>query len=146
MNIVVAVDFSEVTQRVIEVAMAQAKDRDAHLWLLHAVEPEPAFVGFDPGPAVVRDQVAHEFREERRSLERLAEQVRTAGIAVTPRIVQAPTVAAILDQAREKAADLIVMGTHGRGVAYQVLVGSVSEGVLRHATCPLLLVPARRKA
>ena len=45
-------------------------------------------------------------------------------------------------QAREIAADLIVMGTHGHGSVYNLLVGSVTEGILKAAERPVLLVPA----
>ena len=43
---------------------------------------------------------------------------------------------------KQFGADLIILGTHGRGVMYQVLVGSTSEGVLKKSKRPLLLVPA----
>lgn len=143
MNLLVAVDFSDITPRLLEVARAQAAGRDAHVRIVHAVEAEPDFVGFDTGPDVVRDQLAHEWRDERHQLEALARQLREAGVKkVTTRIVQAPIVATILAQAEEHDADLILLGTHGRGVVYQLLVGSTSEGVLRQSTRPLLLVPA----
>ena len=50
----------------------------------------------------------------------------------------------ILDQANELNADLIVMGTHGHGAMYNLLVGSVTKGVLKHSTRPVLLMPAPR--
>ncbi len=40
-------------------------------------------------------------------------------------------------------ADLIVMGAHGRGGLYKRLVGSVSEGVMREAKCPMLIIPTK---
>jgi nucleotide-binding universal stress UspA family protein len=144
MNLLVAVDLSDVTPRVIEAARAQAKDRLASIRLLHVIEPEPDFVGYEAGPDVVRDQVAHERRDERRRLEQLAQQLRAAGLDVTPRIVQAPVVEAILAEASDHDADLIILGTHGRGTVYQMLVGSTSEGVLRRSTRPILLVPAAK--
>jgi nucleotide-binding universal stress UspA family protein len=47
---------------------------------------------------------------------------------------------AIVHQAAEKGADLIVMGTHGRGGVAHLLLGSVAEKVLRTAPCPVLIV------
>jgi nucleotide-binding universal stress UspA family protein len=143
MNILVPVDFSAATRPVVAAAIAQAQGREAHLWLIHVAEPEPEFVGYGAGPRGVRTHVAHELRKEHRELNELAEQIRGSGVVVTPRFVRGATVDTILAQATEHAADLIVMGTHGRGVVYQVLVGSVSEGVLHRATCPVLLVPVR---
>ncbi len=141
MKLLVAVDFSDITPRLIEVAQTQIAGREATVWLLHAVEPEPDFMGYEAGPDTVRDQVAHQLRDERHQLEVLAKQLRATGVEVYSRVLQAPTVETILEEAERHDVDLIVMGTHGRGVVYQMLVGSISEGVLRGTTRPLLLVP-----
>jgi nucleotide-binding universal stress UspA family protein len=50
-------------------------------------------------------------------------------------------VPAILDEAKSLPADLIVLGTHGRGGVDRLVLGSVTEKVLRKATCPVLTVP-----
>jgi len=71
----------------------------------------------------------------------LAEGVRRKGIEAKALLVQGPAVETILEQAAKARADLIVAGSHGR--LYTALVGSVSEGILRKASCPLPLVPAR---
>jgi nucleotide-binding universal stress UspA family protein len=47
----------------------------------------------------------------------------------------------IVEMAVEERADLLVMGTHGRGAVKRALIGSVASGVARRATCPVLLVP-----
>jgi nucleotide-binding universal stress UspA family protein len=52
----------------------------------------------------------------------------------------------ILNQADELNADLIVMGTHGHGAMYNLLVGSVTKGVLKRSTRPVLLVPAPKSS
>ena len=142
MKLLVAVDFSEVTPRLMDAVRAQVAGRDAQVWLLHTVEPDPDFVGYDAGPDVVRDQVAQEMRDERHQLETLVKQLRESGIKAQARVVRAPTVETILTQADEHDVDLILMGTHGRGLVYQMIVGSTSEGVLRQTTRPVLLVPA----
>ena len=49
----------------------------------------------------------------------------------------------ILNQADTLNADLIVMGTHGHGAMYNLLVGSTTKGVLKHSTRPVLLVPVQ---
>jgi nucleotide-binding universal stress UspA family protein len=144
MNILVPIDFSPATSPVLAAALAQAQGRDAHIWLIHVAAPEPEFVGYVAGPPGVRTHVAQELRKEHRALNALAERIRAGGVDVTPRLLRGATVEAILAQAREHAADLIVMGTHGRGLVYQFLLASVSEGVRRGATCPVLLVPVDR--
>ena len=58
--------------------------------------------------------------------------------------IQGSLVEKILTSAETHAADLIVMGSHGHGALYELLVGSVTSGVLHGAKCPVLVVPARR--
>lgn len=143
MSILVPVDLSPISERVCEVAAEAAKARGVKIWLVHVAEPEPEFVGYDPGPDVVRHQVAAELRKEHRELQTLADKTAAMGVEVTPLLIQGSTVDTILKQAEHHAVDLIVMATHGRGLMYQMLVGSVSEGVLHRTTCPILFVPAR---
>jgi nucleotide-binding universal stress UspA family protein len=52
----------------------------------------------------------------------------------------------ILSQANELNADLIVMGTHGHGAMYNLLVGSATKAVLKHSTRPVLLVPGPKSS
>ena len=113
---------------------------------MHIASPEPDFVGYDAGPEVVRGQVAEEFREQHRELQHYAETLRKQGVKVTALQIQGPTVESILDQADRLQADLIITGSHGKGALMEVLVGSVSQGVLRKANCPVLIVPTRPKS
>lgn len=143
MNILVPVDFSPVTTRVCVVAAELARHRNAKIWLIHVAAPDPDFVGYEAGPDVVRDQRAQELRNEHKKLEDLARQIEKKGVEVTPQLIQGPTIETILEQAEHHDVDMIVMATHGRGLMYQMFVGSVSEGVLNKSTRPVLMVPAR---
>ncbi len=143
MNVVVAVDFSEVTRRILEVVQGVSEGRAMRLFLIHVAEPDPAFVGWEAGPDVVRKQVATEFRREHRDVEALARKLRDAGRDVTALCVQGPTVDTILAEAEQLQADLIVVGSHGHGATHDLLVGSVSSGVIRESRVPVLGVPAR---
>jgi len=60
------------------------------------------------------------------------------------RVLDAPPVEAILDVARREPADAIVLGWRGHGTIRRLLMGSVSRGVVRRATSPVLVVPKRR--
>ena len=92
---------------------------------------------------MVRQQVAHEYRTEHHQVAALAESLAARGVAATPLLVQGSTVDMILAEADRLHADLIVVGSHGHGAVYDILVGSVSEGVVRRANLPVLVVPAR---
>lgn len=140
-----AIDFSPVSEVVIEHAMALARALGARLYLLHVTSPDPAFVGYEVGPQTVRDQVAKEYHEERRQLEAWRENAEARCVDTQVLFVKGPTVEKILNESAKRAASYIVMGTHGRSALHNLLVGSVSDGVLRKAPCPVVLVPSARR-
>ena len=143
MTILVAVDFSPVTSRVQQAAATLAGLTRSRVYVVHVAAPEPAFVGYEGGPVAVRHQVAHELREEHHQVGTLAHALAACGIEATPLLVQGSTVDTILREAERLQADLIVVGSHGHGAVYDLLIGSTSEGVVRKATVPVLVVPAR---
>lgn len=140
-TILVPVDFSDATLPVVDTAALYARAFGASLILLHVAEPDPDFVGFEPGPMSVRQAVARDFRKERARLEELKARCGLAEVLTLD--VQGPSVAKILEEAQRHDAGLIVMGSHGHGAIYELLVGSVTHGVLKGAPCPVLVVPAQ---
>jgi nucleotide-binding universal stress UspA family protein len=145
-TVLVPVDFSPVTPAAIEQAARLAQAFSSAVWLLHVAAPDPDFVGYEPGPSTVREQVAHEMRDTHRRLQEHASQLRERGIDATALQVQGATVETILHEAERLTADVIVLGSHGHGALHRALLGSVSEGVLHQATCPVLILPSRRAA
>jgi nucleotide-binding universal stress UspA family protein len=73
----------------------------------------------------------------------MAGRLRDAGHEVNALLVQGPTVQTILEQAEKLGAEVIVVGSHGRGKLFDLVVGSVSAGVIRKSPIPVLGVPAR---
>jgi len=142
MNAVVALDFSSVSEKQLEV-IGRLTREDRHIYLLHVAEPNPDFVGFDTGPDVVRDQMAQQFHREHEEVQAMAQRLRDDGHQATALLVQGPTVDTILRQAEKLEADLIVVGSHGHGAMFDMLVGSISAEVIRRSTIPVLVVPAR---
>lgn len=144
-RILAALDFSEVSASVAERAAALAGAFGAELILLHVAAEDPAFVGYGAGPDTVRDDRARELRDEHRRLQELAEDLRGRGVAAKALLVEGPSVEKILDEAERLRADAIVIGSHGHTALYRVLLGSVSEGVVRKSPRPVLLVPSARR-
>ncbi|HYD49497.1 MAG TPA: universal stress protein [Terriglobales bacterium] len=142
-TILVPIDFSDVTNAVLDHAILLAQKFASRIDVVHVAAPEPTFVGYEPGPQVVRYQVATELREEHRLVQNLAQKLRDQGLDAHGLMLQGSTVECIVERAKKIAADLIILGSHGHGAIHRVLLGSVSEGVVRHATCPVLIVPAR---
>ena len=143
MRLLVPLDLSSATDRVLAATRAVARDTRAEVWLLHVGEPNPDFVGYETGSEAVRDVIAHEYRGEHRKLQDYADALRAEGIETTALTIRGPTAATILSEARRLGVELIVMATHGRGAVFDLLVGSVSHAVLRDSRVPVLLVPAR---
>lgn len=142
MSLLVAVDFSPVTEAQID-AVRRLAAPGRRVFVIHVAEPNPDFVGFEGGPDEVRDQIAEEFRDEHRRVRAVAAELRAAGLEATALLVQGPTVATILAQADRLEADAIIVGSHGRGAIFDLVVGSVSAGVIRRSTVPVLVVPSR---
>ena len=144
MKILAAVDFSAVTEQVLETLVRIAATFPAEVWLVHVAPPDPAFVGYGAGPKAVRGQVAAEHHARHQQVQQLADRLRADGVEATALLLQGPTVATLIAEANRLPAELIVLGSHGHGAVYELLVGSVSEGVVRAAQVPVLLIPARR--
>jgi nucleotide-binding universal stress UspA family protein len=154
MKILVGVDLSEATEKVVNKVEELAKVLSAKVWLLHVAEPDPGFVGFDMDPQVglnadpqsVRDALAKGFHREHFQIQKVADRLRKANLDATALLVQGATVEVILKEASKLDVDMIVVGSHGRGAMYQLLVGGVSEGVLHGAECQVLVVPTHDRS
>jgi len=143
--LLVPIDFSAGTDKVISCAKQLAQATGAAIRLLHVAPPDPDFVPYDAGPIVVRDQVAKDLRSEHRQVQRLAAALNENGVKASARMVMGPFVETIVDQADESLADMIVIGSHGHGALFRMVLGSVSEGVIRQSDCPVLVVPIREE-
>lgn len=139
-KIIAALDFSDTTEAVLKTARAQAIAFQAELTLVHVEAGNPAFVGYEPGPQTVRDSVAHEMRHDHSELRFAEKQLAKKGIKVKSLLLQGATAEKILKLAKRLPADLLILGTHGHRPLKSLLLGSVSEAVLRKASCPVLLV------
>ncbi|MGC9527194.1 MAG: universal stress protein [Limnospira sp.] len=144
-NILAAIDFSDVTAATIAQAEKLARAFGCKLWLIHATAPEPDFVGFGTGPPSVREDTANAYRKEHHQLQEWAETLRQKGIDATGLTIQGSTVETILAEVEKLKADLVIVGSHGHGRLFQAIVGSVSEGILRKADCPVLVVPVPQR-
>jgi nucleotide-binding universal stress UspA family protein len=142
-KLLAALDFSEVSEKVLEQAAALAEAFAAELTLVHVAAPDPDFVGYEAGPDTVREARAHELRGEHRQLQEMADGLRARGLDAKALLIQGPTIEKILEETKQLGADVIVIGSHGHGALHRALLGSVSEGVVRGAGCPVHVVPAR---
>lgn len=144
-NIVVAVDFSNATPGVVEIATQLAKCFGAKLELFHVVEPEPSYTAYGFTPDEFPAMNAFQQEAKRRAtgkLEELLATVQTDVPNATSKLAEGSPLHSLLDHVNDSGADFIIVGSHGHGVIASLLLGSVAEGMVRKATVPTLVVPA----
>lgn len=145
-TIVVATDFNDLATAALREAVRIARPCGATIVLLYAdtFEPPAEFT------ATQLDSVKEALEASRKTaaaeLERYAAEHIPADVKHVAIVRNDLPVPAIVQTAEEWSADLIAMGTHGRGAVARLLFGSVAEGVLRHTKRPVLTVRAPQAA
>lgn len=139
-----ATDFSRASNRAFETAVDFAKNNRAELLLVHVVVPNIAYPidsYADPSLYVELDRSTQ--RQARNSLEKLVNKVKKAKIRVKGLLLRGTAHAQIVRTAKNRRADMIVIGTHGLTGLKKLLMGSVAGRVVSEATCPVLTVRGR---
>lgn len=135
-RILIPLDGSTLSEAIVPLAAALARDHGAELLLFRAVRGRTA-----TDPALFEPEVR--IGEAEVYLHGIAETLQASGLSRVHRIVMygdATPDQMITETARRHAVDLIAMGTHGRGGLGRLLLGSVAESVVRQAPAPVLLV------
>ncbi len=140
-KILVAVDGSSASTRAVECARKLAKLTDATIILVHAYPKTPEYLG-EPN---LSETIARHTENARNLIDPLAQSLQEDGIATITEILQGPPSEAILNVADTREVDLIVMGARGLGSLGSLLLGSVSQKVLSHATCPVMVVRSQKE-
>jgi nucleotide-binding universal stress UspA family protein len=133
-------DFSGCSSAAADYAGAVANASGGHLRLLHVIAPFPITAPYLDVPAESRLWETAQA-QGREALASEAARVRRAGLTVDVEHRTGPPVQEILRAAAEWPADVLVIGTHGRGGFERLVLGSVAEKVLRMAPCAVLAVP-----
>ena len=133
-------DFSEFSTAALTYAAALAASYGSTLRLLHVLTPFPIVPPLVDVPGGAQLYESQRLQGQQ-ALEAEAARVRRPGLSVDVELRDGSAVHEVLTAAREWQADLIVLGTHGRGGVERLVLGSVAEKVLRKATCAVLAVP-----
>jgi len=145
MKLLVPIDLSPASKKFLGNAEAIARALSAKVWLLHVAAPEPDMVGFGLRPKSARDALSSQLHHEHRELQELTDGLRESGLDATALLVQGEPIEKILNEASKLEVDIIVVGSHGRGAMHHLLIGSVSEGVLRKSDRPVLIIPTHER-
>ncbi|MCA9620002.1 MAG: universal stress protein [Myxococcales bacterium] len=141
-RIVVSTDFTEPSERAVDVTRRLATALSSNVSLVHVYDPIPL------GPAVsypatiwAGDDIGKQLAHEATQLLKEVGEARLGGIEWSSQALAAQNPAhGICEHAEKDQADLVVVGTHGRTGLSHLLLGSVAERVLRHAPCSVLAV------
>jgi nucleotide-binding universal stress UspA family protein len=161
-------DFSESAEDAFRLACSIASDSKARIVVLHVASMETFWGGTFPGIPTDPRTIQHALLEQLHRIQPLAaardsqaddvlqpgsqpplplsettqddgqRPAHRAGIQVEHVLREGDAAAEILRMAKELPSDLIVLGTHGRTGPRRMVMGSVAEAVLRHASCPVL--------
>jgi nucleotide-binding universal stress UspA family protein len=140
-TILVAHDFTEIADQALAWAAELARERGDALVLLHVLVLAPTAIA--PDAVVPLTPPTPEERAEVAA--RLRDAAKRHGVDAAVEVTVAPNVgAAIVARTDEIGADLIVVGTHGRGAVSRAILGSVADHVVRHANVPVVTVRAHK--
>ncbi len=143
-RLLVPLDFFQPSIDALETALLLARRVSASMKLVHVLDWAWIRLHYSPTDLAEEPRIRKDLEDR---LDRYAGILRHAGIAVDTSILGgAGPVEHIVEAAAQQGADLVIMGTHGRRGLQHALMGSVAEGVLRRAPCPVLAVPRGRFA
>ena len=155
--ILVPIDFSAATPHVLDLARQLGKAFGAQIHLVHVREipaplpTSPLGYGALGMPEIVPMPISEisaqsiaPNEEEKKKLEEWEAAIESDGLQARLHQPTGDVIEEILECANAMKADAIVMGRHGHGAMYNLLVGSVTEGVLKRAACPVVLVPSAK--
>jgi nucleotide-binding universal stress UspA family protein len=132
------IDFSDFSQRAVDHALAIAQWYESSVTLLHV----RALVPIAPAAPEMLPPMALTAEERDDLMVALARNLPASpGVTIDRQVVEGHAATEILEEAKRLPSDLIILGTHGRTGFERLLLGSVTERVLRKAPCPVLSVP-----
>lgn len=140
-RILIPTDGSEITRKAVETAVSLAKRMDAQLFAIAVKEPFPYSAISEVQPIAPQEFYDAQEKVARARATAVVEAAREQKVACSGYTVESiHPWEAILDHARDKQCDLIVMASHGRRGVAAVLLGSETQRVLLHSPIPVLVV------
>jgi nucleotide-binding universal stress UspA family protein len=142
-KILIATDGSETSQKAVKMGVELASKHGAKIMAVYVADTSrlgylPDYIQYS---GMIRDLMLKEGKESTDYIEEIA---KTAGVACENLILEGKPSDELLRVSRESGADLMVMGSVGRGGLDRFLLGSVAEKVVQHSKIPIMLVPGRK--
>jgi nucleotide-binding universal stress UspA family protein len=134
-HILVATDFSESSRRALCDALALAMENNAQLSVVHVLHPDRHYGALENPPELDLERMAAE-----RQIKALVDELGPEQKIETTLVKHGPVAEQVAAMIEEKAIDLLVIGTRGRGGFQKLALGSVAEELLRVAPCPVMTI------
>ena len=138
LHFLVPIDFSTHAEQALDYAIGLARTLNARLTVLHVMQPVP-MAGVDMGVALPATYLQEVEEAVQGSMEDALARVTAAALTGERVVLYGVPFQEIVEAAKARQVDLIVMGTHGRTGLLHVLLGSVAEKVIRLAPCSVLV-------
>src|SRR5215472_8728200 len=142
-KILVATDFSEISDRALDYAIALARRYDARIYLAHIITPDP-FQFAEPQLAQATYEKVRHAAEEGVTDILISGKLR--GIPHEVLLEEGNVWPTLENLIRKNEIDLVITGTHGRGKVQKILIGSVAEEIFRKADCAVLTVGPKARS
>jgi nucleotide-binding universal stress UspA family protein len=143
--VMLATDGSPTAEKATEAAIDLARVLDTELVIVSVWDIAYTAVGFAPMPITGEFATAGQ-EEARKIVAEAAARAEEAGVEARTLVLRGFPVEEICSAAKRCSPRILVVGSHGWGAVKRALFGSVSTGVLHHATCPVLVVPTDQRA
>jgi len=148
-NVIIAVDFIEDNKILLDTSFKIIEKLNAKVWVIHIAAPDPVYVGYDTGTAFVssysgpkfdRKFRADKLREEHRTIQEIAGNLKKKGIDSEALLFPGPTAKTLVEYAEKLNADMIIIGFH-KGGFLSAIFGDVTIDVLKKSRIPILSIP-----
>jgi nucleotide-binding universal stress UspA family protein len=140
-----ATDYSKASERALQEAVDFAKQNNAEMLVVHVIQPVVPYVaGEDIGAAELYVKLEESTKQEaQRSMDKLMQRLERLGVKAKSLLLRGIPADQIVKAAKNRKADMIVIGTHGRTGLSKLFMGSVASRVISTAPSPVLTVRGR---
>jgi universal stress family protein len=139
--IILPVDFGKTTDKLVEGAVKFAKETNGRICLIHIAPMDIGFSVGDLGMQYIPEIEENEIKQELLEINALEQRIVAQGVDCEHLLKQGIAKEMILEYAKEKKADYIVMGSHGRSGLYDVFIGSLTKELTKLSPIPVLVIP-----
>ena len=140
-QILVPIDFSDTSDKIIAVAVEQALAFNATIHLVHVQVPFVNAAIHNMESSLAYEGASPEIRKyDQEHLDEVAEKIKSRGISTETTLVDGNPSEEILSYCEANNCDILIIGSHGHGALSHIILGSVSEKVLHKSPCPVMVV------